>query len=401
LKLFSKTEWKLLWPFYLDALLSPMLFFAPAFFVVYFADLGFSLFQVGLIIAASQLFALLFEIPTGAVADIYGRKFSVLFGIGLGFFTFIALFFFTNFYVLLAIFAVMGLSGTFMTGADEAWITDLVKHKRKELLDDFFIKSQSIANVGFVISGLVGALMVKYFGISVIWLAASASMLLSLWILSYGEEHFKQKHVKMKDSMKEVSSQSVKALNYSRKEKIILYLIIATAIMALAGGFGNLIAWVPFLQDMGFPDHAFGYIWSGLALVGVVAPLLSKRLYKGEGKRLFLMHMTIIISILAILVIFVQQLIWAIAVMLAIVFFEGMKSPASLVLFHKHVKDSLRASVGSVKAMIISLVGIGAVPLGGYAVDVLGAQFTIFLSGVISLPAVLVYYMMKEDKKEK
>jgi len=55
-------------------------FFMPAFLIVYFRDLGLSVFQISLLTMMIPLFMLLFEIPTGAIADIYGRKFSVLVG---------------------------------------------------------------------------------------------------------------------------------------------------------------------------------------------------------------------------------------------------------------------------------------------------------------------------------
>src|SRR3989344_1277986 len=80
MKFFKQGELKLLWLFYLDALISPMLFFMPAFIIIYFRNLGFSLFQISLLTMMMPLLMLLFEIPTGAIADVYGRKFSVLLG---------------------------------------------------------------------------------------------------------------------------------------------------------------------------------------------------------------------------------------------------------------------------------------------------------------------------------
>lgn len=80
MKLFKQGELKLLWPFYMDAFISATLFFMPAFIIVYFRNLGFSLFQISLLTMMMSLSILLFEIPTGAIADIYGRKFSVLLG---------------------------------------------------------------------------------------------------------------------------------------------------------------------------------------------------------------------------------------------------------------------------------------------------------------------------------
>src|SRR3972149_1959020 len=115
--MFKSGELKLLWPFYLDALISPMLFFMPAFVVVYFRDLGLSLFQISLLMMMMPLFMLLFEIPTGAIADIYGRKFSVLLGAIIEGSAIISIFFLNNYYTLLVAFALIGLGSTFNSGA--------------------------------------------------------------------------------------------------------------------------------------------------------------------------------------------------------------------------------------------------------------------------------------------
>lgn len=51
MKLFQKDELKLLWPFYLEALISSMLFFVPAFLIVYFSNIGLTATQMGLLVA--------------------------------------------------------------------------------------------------------------------------------------------------------------------------------------------------------------------------------------------------------------------------------------------------------------------------------------------------------------
>src|SRR3989338_7443408 len=126
MNLFEKGELKLLWPFYLDSLLSPLLFFMPAFIIIYFQNLGISLFQLGILMAVSHLASLIFEVPTGALADIFGRKFSVLLGTLLLGIAFLSLFFVTSFVGVLLIFAFIGFSFTLPSGAKEAWTTDLI-----------------------------------------------------------------------------------------------------------------------------------------------------------------------------------------------------------------------------------------------------------------------------------
>ena len=64
MKFFKKNELRLLWPFYLDALLATILYIFPAFSILYFKDIGLSLFQIGLLGSAMSLSIILFEIPT-------------------------------------------------------------------------------------------------------------------------------------------------------------------------------------------------------------------------------------------------------------------------------------------------------------------------------------------------
>ena len=104
MKLFEQGELKLLWPFYLEYFLASLLFFAPAFWLIYFLNIGFNLLQVSIIVAASQIAVLIFEIPTGAFADLYGRKFSVLLGYFLEGVCMISLFFFRGYSFVVIIF---------------------------------------------------------------------------------------------------------------------------------------------------------------------------------------------------------------------------------------------------------------------------------------------------------
>ena len=96
--IFKKDELKYLWPFYLEIFISALLYIYPVFSVVYFMNINLSLLQIGLLLSVSALTSVLFEIPTGAIADIFGRKVSTLIGV---FFSAIIIFvpFTKNFYL--------------------------------------------------------------------------------------------------------------------------------------------------------------------------------------------------------------------------------------------------------------------------------------------------------------
>lgn len=396
--LFKKGELKLLWPFYLDALISPMLFFMPAFLVVYFRDLGLGLFQISLLTMMMPLFMLLFEIPTGAIADIYGRKFSVLLGAIIQGLALISIFFFDNYYALLFAFAMVGLGSTFNSGAREAWITDLIKKERKDFLHGYFAKSGSIDSFGLVISGIIGAFLVKQFSVSIIWIAAGVSFLVTFILLGFAKEHFVKREAKIKDSFKNISRQSIISIRYAKNHPVLFSFLIASAIIVFAGVFNGDLAWVTFLQGLNFPDYAFGYMWSAMGIVGIFAPLVSLKLMKKNKERKFILGTIILTILFLFLILFVESAGFAFLVLLSSIFFARMSSPAERIYFHRFIKSKLRATVGSVESMLIGLVGIVSMPLAGLSVDYLGARYTILLSALFMIPSAIIFLKIKEKK---
>ena len=101
---FKKDELKLLWPFYLDSIVSTMLWLFPIFYVIYMKNIGLSLGQIGLLASSYALASLIFELPTGAIADIYGRKFSTILGMFLCGIVMTSTMFFNSFYIFLILF---------------------------------------------------------------------------------------------------------------------------------------------------------------------------------------------------------------------------------------------------------------------------------------------------------
>ena len=129
---FKKNELRLLWPFYFDALFLSMLFLYPIFYILYFREIGFSLAQIGFLGSAYGLAMFLFEIPTGAIADIWGRKISTILGWFLAGIAMAAVMFTTNFYAILVLFFIRGAVLTLSSGARDAWMVDLLKYKKRK-----------------------------------------------------------------------------------------------------------------------------------------------------------------------------------------------------------------------------------------------------------------------------
>ena len=236
---FKKNELRLLWPFYFDALFLTMLFLCPIFYVLYFRELGFSLAQIGFLASAYSLGMILFEIPTGAIADIWGRKISSILGYFLAGIAVIAVMFTGNFYAVMALSFARGAFGTLRSGAEDAWVVDLLKHKkRKELIHEFYSKQQSFISGGFLVAGIIGAFLVKIFGLWIIWPVTGTLMIATSFVFLFGQEHFvKGKRIQgVIQRVKAVFDHSMKSINYSMKHNVISLLIFSGMICMIVVG---------------------------------------------------------------------------------------------------------------------------------------------------------------------
>ncbi|MFH1212213.1 MAG: MFS transporter [Candidatus Woesearchaeota archaeon] len=264
----------------------------------------------------------------------------------------------------------------------------------------YFAKSGSIDSLGLVISGILGAFLVKQFGVSVVWIAAGISCFITFLLLSFAKEHFVKRNVKIKDSFKNIKKQSLISVRYAKNHSVLFLFLIAGAILVFATVFNGDLAWVTFMQELNFPEYAFGYMWSAMGVVGIFAPLISLKLMKKGKERKFILSILILTVLFLLLILFVESIAFAFLVLLSSIFFGRMSSPAERVYFHRFIKSKLRATVGSVESMLIGLIGIIALPLAGLSVDYLGARYTILLSALLMIPAAIIFFKIKDEKKQ-
>lgn len=394
---FKKDELKLLWPFYLS-LIFVVFIILPIFQIPYFLQIGLSLTQIGLIISATALAVFLFEIPTGAIADIFGRKFSVIFGIFLTGIIITLVYFIKNFYGLLIIFFLWGLFATFSSGASDAWVIDLLKHnKRKELVQEYYSKVTSFSAAGFCIAGFLGAFLVKKFGMEIIWPLSGIALILSAIILMFGKEHFIKKEAHITKKIREIFTHTKRAIKYSVHHQAISLILIISIISMLTIGLSGNIVWFSLLQDFNFKDYWFGYLASITALLGIFVPLLTPFLlnkFKSQKKFLITIYSLFIMLFLA--VYFVKGWEFAAALVILTSILGVFTGIVRQTFFQKFIPSKMRATITSFREMIMAFIVIFSVPLGSWIAEIIGKQYSIMLSGLLTIPVIILYSKIKE-----
>ena len=132
--------------------------------VVYMLGHGISLGDIALIKIFQAVAIFFFEIPTGFVADVYGRKSSVLLACLMGVLSFLCFVAIPNFggFCVAEIFNALAIS--FWSGAFEALAVDNnhSKTKEKNFLEFFFAKTSKYTNLAILLAGTIGGYVAEF-----------------------------------------------------------------------------------------------------------------------------------------------------------------------------------------------------------------------------------------------
>ena len=131
--------------------------------VIYLISKGFSMIHIGLFESLFHISSIMFEVPTGIVADLYGRKLSRIISLLIALLYFSILLFSDNLYMICLAFILLGLSYTFESGSGEALVYDSLKEMDKE---EDFKKVNGRREVLYQLGSMIGLIVGGYFAMT-------------------------------------------------------------------------------------------------------------------------------------------------------------------------------------------------------------------------------------------
>lgn len=136
-------------------------------FVLFFLSSGFSHSQVGVFQMVLFISILVFEVPSGVIADRYQRKLSLILGLGTLSMGFVGVQYFENFYVVAALFVLKGLGMAFSSGANSALLYDCLKAHGPETEAKYLkisARSRNIGNLALAFAIWAGGVLESQYG---------------------------------------------------------------------------------------------------------------------------------------------------------------------------------------------------------------------------------------------
>jgi MFS family permease len=386
--------------FYLTQIIDTLMFHVPI--IVVYLQKRVSAPQVTFLIGFRYLVQLLTELPTGAFADMFGKRTSIIVGFFFNFLYFFLLATGTSFSQLLLAYTLGGIGDSFISGSIEALVYDSLKQDGREKEFSHVMAKQSLlSQISIVFATSVGGLLYQYAPLL-------PFVLLVLGQLSACSLSFFFFEPKI-DTLKFTLSNYVRQIKYGTKELfknrsisyISLYYIAVGGITWSCAMLLNSYMMV----DLGFPNAMRGYLEGGLRLMNA---LILVRIFKNE--KIF----TYKVTFLFFPIIMVCSLLPGVFLngYLALPFIAGsfMASSARFMILSKYTNaefdSQYRATAISALSMFIGIIYVFIMFTSGPVIAHFGGMRMVYsLLGVcalfIVLPLALIIIRHNEDKVSK
>ncbi|MBI4150631.1 MFS transporter [Candidatus Woesearchaeota archaeon] len=400
---FQPREWRLLWPFYLFDFVTGAFTMTVAFFVIFYQGRGLTFAQISFLWIIMGLARALCEIPTGVIADVFGRKFSCLLGFITTNILWILIPFTRNYTELLIVVTLIGAFRTLSSGAWEAWIYDWLKYnKQKQLVLPSLAKQQFFTSTGMIIGPLFGAIVVHRIGIDWVWIIEGAGFLIaSLILIFFAREHF----VRISSTVSEHWIAFVKTAKegfaYGFRHAAVRAMFFASVSLVGWGSLDDLLQ-QPYLTGLSMPVPALGIVWSILAVLAACSAFLTSRLAERFSERTLFLAITALLAPLLGALAFIHAPHYAIGALVLLVAYSlfNILRPLMFSHFNHLLPSRIRATVLSTQSMLMSATDAFILLMAGFIADALGTA-SIAFGALFMIPAFYFFLQVKEQKKSK
>lgn len=366
-------------------------------------EVGLSALQLLLVAAALQGAILVSEIPTGVIADTYGRKRSVVIGLlllGAGMSLSGAI---ASFWPILAGHMIWGLGHTFISGAGEAWIADEVGLQRANRV---YLRTAQVTKLFWIIAIPVS------FGIATFELrlpillgGAGFGMLAVFLALFMGEDGFQRPaEPDTRQTWRDLRDTLGQGRGLVRSRPLLMTILLIMAFYGMAGQ-GFITLWVPhFDRNLTFPTiwNLEPLIW--FFVVRMAAAVLSLivvefiRHWRVEAlnshavvsRSLFWINSLQMLSVLIIAT--TDSFAVAAAFICAAIALAEAFDPLHLAWLNQNVESRVRATVISMSSQMEAFGKTAGGPILGGVASVLSLRSAIAVAGLAIFPALLFYF---------
>jgi MFS family permease len=359
--------------------------------------------------AANAFFTLgmvVFEIPTGIVADTVGRRASFLLGT-------LVLSAATLAYWLMWLWSApfwgwalvsigLGLGFTFFSGAVEAWLVDALQASGyKGDLEPVFSKGMIVGGIAMLAGSVLGGIVAQLTNLGVPFLLRAGILALMFVVAFIAMRDIGFTPDKSEGPLKAVRTVFRGSIKHGLGNPPVRYLMLAAPFTAGVGIY-VFYALQPYLLELWGDPKAYSIAGLAAAVVagsqvagGFLAPIVRK-IFK---KRTTVLILAGIVGVLLLLALGIANNFWvALVILIVWGIASSVDDPIRRAYMNGLIPSNQRATVLSFESLMGNVGGIGIQPALGRVADLSGYAFSLVVGGVISAVAVPFIALSRAQK---
>jgi MFS family permease len=359
--------------------------------VLFERQLGLSFSQIFTLDAIYMLMFILFEIPSGALADLLGRRKTVLAGLAILTVAALATGNAQNFLHLLLSFFIWALGFSLISGSSDAMLYDSLRDEKLY----HRISGRVFSTIGLAAAGVVGPLLfARHFRLP--YLLSALPFLAACLVMAFYREPPKATRQKFSVGrhIKQIRTGAEKALRNR-------YILWSTGALALVFTVSYTFAssYQPYLTQIGFTVTQFTFILPLLFVIEALGGAWSEKItsFTGETSAFWASVLAIGISLLG-LGLLASKI--AMPLLLFYGFMQGFARPIVNTYANRYIEADHRATIISVQMMISTVAASALLFLFGFLTDRIGVVALTAVIGALVLATGIPLLLLNPQKKQ-
>lgn len=371
---------------------------------IFLLDAGLSNLEA---FAANAFFTagmVLFEVPTGVVADLKGRRTSFMLGtltLATSTLLYLLLWYAAGpFWMWAAVSVLLGLGFTFFSGATEAWLVDALHHTGyKGKLEAVFAKGQIAGGAAMLTGAIGGGILAQVTNLGVPYIARCILLAVTFGLAFFLMHDLGFTPTKSKQPLKEVRRIVHSSIDHGLRRPPVRWLMLTTPFAAGVSYYG-FYALQPYLLALWGDPTAYWLAGLTAAIVagaqitgGICAPYFG-RLFHRRTTALFVASVA---SVVAVTLMGVFDTFWAVVVLVIVwgLLFAAA-TPVHQAYLNTLIMAKQRATVLSFDSLLGSSGGVVVQPVLGKTADAWGYPASYLVGGALQALALPFAWLARQ-----
>lgn len=346
--------------------------------VLFFQENGLTLMEVMILQSVYSFTVAITEIPSGYLADYFGRKNSLIISTVLTFCGYLIFSNFSSFEFFVCAQVIIAIGGSLMSGADSALMYDtLLEIKDEEKYTKVEGTNYAIGNFSEAIAGLFGGFLATCSLLLPVQVQTSILFLCIPIAVSLVEPS-----IHKENKIEKGFSSIVKVVKFSLLDNIKLkWLIIYSSIMGVAT---LSAAWLaqPFFKSIEIPLFYYGILWASLNFTAGISSYRSHKIEKKYNINNLLMNLGFFMSLSFLSVYFLPNCFGLVFIFI-IYYLRGIVTPILKNQINLNTESNIRATVISVRSFVLRISFATIAPFLGLIADNQGIRDSFLLLSIL------------------